>query len=135
VTLGADAPRAPSRPAARPLVATRGVADSDAQLAELVRRMRSGDALAEAGRRSAPLVGQVPGVATAATMELLRRAVREEQLLWLGVAEPDGVATAHEMYPISLAAGYVRGYERGGERLVSYPVHRITAVRVLDEDQ
>jgi hypothetical protein len=53
----------------------------------------------------------------------------------LGVAEPDGVATAHEMYPISLAAGYVRGYERGGERLVSYPVHRITAVRVLDEDQ
>ncbi|HVU90780.1 MAG TPA: WYL domain-containing protein, partial [Jatrophihabitans sp.] len=74
------------------------------------------------------------GVTSAATMELLRRAVREEQLIWLGVAEPDGTATAHELRPISLAAGYVRGWEDGRDKLVSYPVHRITAVRVLDED-
>jgi hypothetical protein len=133
ITLGADPPRAPARPPARP-VTTRGAADSDVQLAELVRRIRSGDALAEIGRRVPALAAQVPGVTSAATMELLRRAVREEQLVWLGVADPGGAATAHEIHPISLAAGYVRGYERGREGLVSFPVHRITAVRVVDDE-
>ncbi len=133
ITLGADAPRSPTRPPARSFT-TRGAADTDAQLAELVRRMRSGDALVELGRRVHPIAAQIPGVTSAATMELLRRAVREEQLIWLGVAEPDGSATAHELRPISLAAGFVRGFEEGRDRLVSFPVHRITAVRVLDED-
>jgi len=132
VTIGVEAPRAPTRPAAR-LVSARGAADSDAQLAELVRRMRAADALAEASRRVHPIAAQVPGVTSAATMELLRRAVREEQLIWLGVAEPDGSATAHELRPISLAAGYVRGWEAGNDKLVAFPVHRITAVRVLDD--
>jgi hypothetical protein len=134
VTLAMDAPRSPTRPPAR-AISTRGVADSDAQLGELVRRMRAADALAEAGRRVHPVAARVPGVTSAATMELLRRAIREELLVWLGVAEPDGSATAHELRPISLAAGFVRGWEDGRDRLVSYPVHRITAVRVLDEDE
>jgi len=132
VTIGVDPPRAPTRPPAR-TISTRGAADTDAQLAELVRRMRSGDALAEVGRRIQPIAAQVPGVTSAATMELLRRAVREELLIWLGVAEPDGTATAHELRPISLAAGYVRGWEEGNDKLVAFPVHRITAVRVLDD--
>jgi hypothetical protein len=134
VTLAMDAPRSPTRPPAR-AISTRGVADSDAQLGELIRRMRAADALAEAGRRVHPVAARVPGVTSAATMELLRRAIREELLVWLGVAEPDGSATAHELRPISLAAGFVRGWEDGRDRLVSYPVHRITAVRVLDEDE
>ncbi len=133
IALGADAPRAPSRPPARS-IASRGSADSDAQLAELVRRIRSGDALSELAHRVPPLAAQVPGVTSAATMEILRRAVREDQLVWLGMAEADGSATAHEIQPISLAAGFVRGYERGQDGLVAYPVHRITAVRVLDVD-
>jgi predicted DNA-binding transcriptional regulator YafY len=97
--------------------------------------MRAGEALAEAGRRVQPIAAQVPGVTSAATMELLRRAVREDRLIWLGVAEPDGTATAHELRPISLAAGYVRGWERGNDRLVSFPVHRITAVREIEDDE
>lgn len=133
ITLGAETPRAPSRPPLRS-VATRLVGESDAQLAELVRRVRAGDAVAESGRRVQSIAARVPGVTSAATMELLRRAVREEQVVWLGVAEPDGVATAHELQPISLAAGFVRGYERGRSGLVSFPVHRITAVRVVAED-
>ena len=133
VTLGVDAPRAPTRPTSRAI--TSRVTDTDAHLTELVRRMRSGDALAEASRRVQPIAAQVPGVTSAATMELLRRAVREELLIWLGVAEPDGSATAHELRPISLAAGYVRGWEGANERLVAFPVHRITAVRVLEEDE
>jgi hypothetical protein len=131
IALGTDAPRAPTRPPARSIT-SRTAADSDAHLAELVRRIRSGDALSEVAHRVPQLAAQVPGVTSAATMELLRRAVREDQLVWLGLAEADGSATAHEIHPISLAAGFVRGYERGRDGLVAYPVHRITAVRVLD---
>jgi hypothetical protein len=133
IALGTDAPRAPARPAARSIV-SRVAADSDAQLAEAVRRMRAGDALNETAHRVPPVAAQIPGVTSAATMELLRRAVREDQMVWLGMAEADGTATAHEIHPISLAAGIVRGYERGRDGLVAYPVHRITAVRLVAED-
>ena len=34
-----------------------------------------------------------------------------------------------------LAAGTLRSYERGRSGLASYPVHRITAIRILDEDE
>ena len=131
VTLGGDAPRAPARPPAR-TVTSRGAANSDTQLGELVRRMRSGDAVAQLPSRVPPALAQVPGVTSATTMELLRRAVREDQLVLLGIAEADGSTAAHELYPISLAAGFVRGYERGSDQLVAFPVHRITAVRVVD---
>jgi hypothetical protein len=133
IAQGTDAPRAPSRPPARSFVGRSGE-EPAAHLGELVRRIRSGDALAEVAHRVPAVAAQVPGVTSAATMELLRRAVREDQLVWLGMAEADGSASAHEIHPISLAAGLVRGYERGHDGLVAYPVHRITAVRMLDED-
>jgi hypothetical protein len=133
ITLTPDAPRAPARQAGRPTT-SRGVADSGTQLIALVRRIRAGDAITEAGRRTHPIAASIPGVTSAATMELLRRAVREELLIGVGVAAPDGSIAVHELRPISLAAGFVRGFEEGQSGLVSYPVHRITAVRVLDED-
>jgi XPB/Ssl2-like helicase family protein len=133
ITIGAERPRAPTRSAGRPIV-TRGATGSDAQLAELVRRIRAGDAVTEHDRRvQAVVAAQVPGVTSASTMELLRAAVRDDRLVWLGVAEPDGRASAHEIRPISLAGGFVRGYERGRNGLAAYPVHRITAVRLVDE--
>jgi predicted DNA-binding transcriptional regulator YafY len=79
------------------------------------------------------MAARLPGVTSAATMELLRRAVREDQLVWLRLAEADGSTTVHEIEPISLAAGMVRGYERGRDGLVAYPVHRITAIRPIEE--
>jgi hypothetical protein len=135
ITLGTDAARAPSRPPARTF-SSRNAVSSDSQLGELVRRMRAGDSVAEATRRVPPALAEVAGVTSASTMEVLRRAVREDQLVLVGIAETDGTTTAHELYPISLAAGFVRGYERGRDQLVAFPVHRITAVRVVaDDDQ
>jgi XPB/Ssl2-like helicase family protein len=134
ITLGVEPPRAPSRPAGRSAV-VRSVVDPDAQAAELVRRLRSGDALVGADSRVQTIARDIPGVTSAATMETLRRAVREAQVVWFGAAEADGSTTAHTMQPISLAAGTLRGYERGRSGLASYPVHRITAIRILPEDE
>ena len=68
-------------------------------------------------------------------MEQLRTAVREARLVWLGYAEDDGTTSSHTLQPISLAAGTLRGYERGRQGLASYPVHRITAIRLLDDTE
>jgi hypothetical protein len=134
VTLGVAPPRSGPRPAPRH-APSRGHTDPAALAAEQVRRIRSGDALAGMDSRVRTIAASIPGVTSANTMEQLRVAVREARLVWFGCAEADGSTTAHTMQPISLAAGTVRGYEKGRQGLASYPVHRITAIRVLDEDE
>jgi hypothetical protein len=133
VMLGAEPPRAPARPPARAIVA-RAAVHSDAQVGELVRRMRAADAAPLSDPRVAAVAGQIAGVTSAATMELLRRAVREDRQVDFGCAEADGRVSAHTVRPISLAAGLVRGYERGRAGLVAYPVHRLTWIRLVEDD-
>jgi hypothetical protein len=134
ITLGRDAPRAPSRPPAR-AVRVSPVAESEGHLAELVRRLRSGDALTELSRRMPPVAATVPGVTSAATMEMLRKAVRESRRVLLGYAGEDGTTSQHVLRPISLAGGMVRGYEDGHAGLVGYAVHRLSAVMLADDDE
>lgn len=131
IALGADPARAPSRPPAR-VQRPRGEQPAS-HLAELVKRVRSGDALTEISRRVSPIAQQVPGVTSAATMELLREAIRTERRVLLGVAEADGTATRHTMLPISMAGGFVRGQQHGHTRLAAFPLHRITVATILDD--
>jgi hypothetical protein len=130
LTINADAPRAPSRPAPR-LVVSRGAEASAAQLGELVRRIRDGDALTELTRRIQPVSRGVPGVTSATTMGLLRSAIRAGQQVWLGMVGADGSPARHLIVPISMAGGFVRGHERGRPGLQSFPLHRLTAVHVV----
>lgn len=132
ITLDAEAPRAVSRPPVRPLRSR--AADSTAHLGELVRRIRAGDTLTEISRRVQPIAQQVPGVTSATTMGLLRDAIRNGRRVWLGYVDADGTASQHELEPISLGGGYVRGPEPGRTGLQSYALHRITAVSVIDDD-
>jgi hypothetical protein len=97
--------------------------------------MRSGDALTELSRRIPAVAAQVPGVTSAATMEMLRKAVREARRVLLGYAGEDGTTEQHTLRPISLAGGVVRGYEDGHAGLVGYAVHRLTAVILLEDDE
>ena len=131
VSLGVEAARAPSRQPVRS-VRSRAVG-SQSQLGELVTRIRSGDAMTE---HSVPaLAQQVPGVTSAATMGVLREAIRDARRIVLGVAETDGVATRHTILPISMGGGYVRGQESGSPGLRSFQLHRITSVHLLSVDE
>ena len=130
ISLGAELPRAPSRPATR-IVRSRA---ETGNLGELVKRVRSGDALTEISRRASPLANQIPGVTSAATMGLLREAIRQERRVLLGVAESDGTAARHVLAPISMAGGFVRGTQDGRTELVSFPLHRITAATLFDDE-
>ncbi len=133
VNVNADSPRAPARPTSR-IVRPRPAVDSDVQLAEVVRRIRSGDSLAEIARRVQPIGQQIPGVTSATTLGLLRDAIRAGSRIWLGFVDADGTASQHTIVPISMAGGVLRGHEESTARLQSYPLHRITAVSVLDDD-
>ncbi|MEO6885702.1 MAG: helicase-associated domain-containing protein [Jatrophihabitantaceae bacterium] len=132
VSLLQQAPRAPSRPPNRSFSARAG--DSGGSRFETVRRIRSGDALTVLTRRVPPLVQQLPGVTSAATMGLIRRAIREGRRVLLGCAEADGTATRHTILPISMAGGFVRGHEAETQRLATFPLHRITAVTLIEDD-
>jgi hypothetical protein len=132
ISLGYDSARAPSRQVVRP-ARSRIVASSGPQLTELVRRIRAGDNLTTISTRVQPLTQQVPGVTSAATMGMLRDAIRGGRTVLLNCAEPDGTATRHTIVPISMAGGYVRGHEPASQRLQSFPLHRLIAVSVLAE--
>jgi predicted DNA-binding transcriptional regulator YafY len=100
-----------------------------------VNRIRSGDALTQVSRRVLPAVQQVPGVTSAATMGILREAIRNDRTVLLGYAEQDGTASRHTVRPISMAGGVLRGYDGPDGRLHAFALHRITAVAPIREDE
>ena len=133
IALGVEPPRAPAR---QPVRSVRPRADVVANLAEIVKRIRSGDALTEMTNRHTPasrLAQQVPGVTSAATMGMLREAIRAERTVLIGVAESDGTSSRHVLVPISMAGGFVRGHQPGRDGLVSFPLHRISAATIVDD--
>jgi hypothetical protein len=133
ISLGVEPARAPAR---QPVRSVRPRADVVANLSEIVKRIRSGDALTEITTRQTPasrLAQQVPGVTSAATMGMLREAIRAERTVLIGVAESDGTAGRHVLLPISMAGGFVRGHQPGRDGLVSFPLHRITAATIVDD--
>jgi hypothetical protein len=102
------------------------------ELATTVREIRAGDAALSARRTEA--VRQVPGVTTAGTLELLSRAVREGIPVWLGYVDAQGSGSQRVVRPVSLAGGFLQGYdERRGEAR-TFAVHRITSVALVDEE-
>jgi hypothetical protein len=133
IALGVEAVRAPSRPAERP--SRRRPAVDDQQLAELVRRIRTGDALSSISTRTEPAGQSVPAVTSAVTMGVLREAIRQGRQVLLDCVEADGTSARHAIWPISMAAGMVRGHEPDRGRLASFPLHRLTRVLVLDDDE
>ncbi|WP_091323552.1 helicase C-terminal domain-containing protein [Geodermatophilus ruber] len=129
-----------TRPPARPRAAARrpGAAPPPAarplggdELAATVREIRAGDAALAARRGEA--VRQIPGVTTAGTLELLSRAVREGVPVWLGYVDAQGSGSQRVVQPVSLAGGFLQGYdERRGEHR-TFAVHRITSVALVEE--
>jgi predicted DNA-binding transcriptional regulator YafY len=129
LSLGADTQRAPSRPSSR-LVRTRTAADASPHVDELVRRLRAGDHLAEITRRAGP---RIPGVTSAATLGLLRDAIRGGRQIWLGYVDQQGTSSQRTIEPISMAGGTLRGHDVDTGRLEAFALHHITGVGVIDD--
>jgi hypothetical protein len=134
VNFAADAPRVPARPHSR-IARVRSASLPDAQLAEVVSRLRTSEKLSAAMTNSTNRVSQqIPGVTSASILELLRSAIRGERTIALGYVDDTGTPSQRTLMPISLGGGMIRGHDPEDSRLRSYPLQRITTVIVLDED-
>ncbi|MGY1733074.1 helicase-associated domain-containing protein [Geodermatophilus sp. SYSU D01045] len=134
---GAVLTRPPARPRAAgrrpgppPSAAGRPLTPAEAEAT--VREIRAGDA-ALAARPTAP-VRQVPGVTTAGTLELLSRAVREGVPVWLGYVDAQGSGSQRVVQPVSLAGGFLQGWDERRQENRTFAVHRITSVALVDEE-
>lgn len=134
MNFAADAPRVPARQHSR-ISRIRASSIGEAQLVEVVNRLRASERLAAAVTNATSRVSQqVPGVTSASILELLRTAVRAELTIAIGYVDDTGTPSQRTLLPISLGGGMLRGHDPDDGRLRSYPLQRITTVSLLDED-
>jgi Helicase conserved C-terminal domain len=97
-----------------------------AQLAALVSRMRSGDALAGM-RRGAE------SFANGSTLDLLRSAAASRRSVWIGFVDGHGVQGERVLEPISVGGGVVEGRDAGSGAVHRVPLHRITSIALVQD--
>lgn len=104
---------------------------TDEQLVEAVRKIQAGDRAARNARRM-PVSVRVPGVTTAATLELLQEAMHEQRQVWLGYVDADGSATQRIVDVVSIGGGFVQGFDFTADAPRTFALHRITSAALLD---
>jgi len=135
LALAVDEARLPARRHSSRLSRVRTSTLTDAQLTEVVARLRASDKLAAAISNATTRVSQqIPGVTSASILELLRAAVREDLRIAIGYVDDTGTPSQHTLLPISVGGGMVRGHDPMDGRLRSFPLQRITTVSVLPDD-
>jgi hypothetical protein len=98
----------------------------DEQLAALVSRMRSGDALAGM-RRGAETF------ANGSTLDLLRTAASSRRSVWIGFVDGHGVQGERVLEPTSVGGGVVEGRDASDGALHRVPLHRITSIAMVQD--
>ncbi|MGI8694554.1 MAG: helicase-associated domain-containing protein [Geodermatophilaceae bacterium] len=104
---------------------------SDDQLIEAVRKIRAGDRAASNARRM-PVGTRVPGVTTAATLELLQAAIYADRQVWLGYVDADGSATQRIVEVVSLSGGFLQAFDFTAGAPRTFALHRITSAALLE---
>ncbi|HEX4721257.1 MAG TPA: helicase-associated domain-containing protein [Pseudonocardiaceae bacterium] len=107
---------------------------SDAQLAAVVRQLRVGDqaVTARRGRTAGPRPG---GGMTdmAATLDILREAVRDRRDVWLGYVDAQGVASQLFVSPAAVGGGILEARDHAHDEIRRFTLHRITSVTLTDD--
>jgi hypothetical protein len=101
---------------------------SRAQLAAVVARLRSGDALAEI-RRS--VGAPVPGNGSA--VDALRVAAVARRTVWIGYVDAHGTLGELLLQPLRIGGGVVEGRDGVDGGLHRVPLHRITSIAPVDD--
>ncbi|MFI8963891.1 helicase-associated domain-containing protein [Streptomyces sp. NPDC053493] len=133
----ADAYRTPPRTAPEPV--PEGPPAPDATLlAAAVKAIRAGDRAATVVRKepAAPLAaGELPRTSAAETLATVQAAALTGSAVWIGYVNADGAASQRVIAPVRVEGGFVTGYDHTADEVRTYPLHRITGVAELaDED-
>ena len=136
----AHAYRTPPRSAPEPVPEGPPVPD-DTLLTAAIRAIRAGDRASTAPRRQiAPDSsgdggsGGLPRTTAAETLAAMQAAVLTGEALWIGYVNAEGAASQRVVAPIRVEGGFVTAYDHTADEVRTYPLHRITGVAELAED-
>ncbi|MEV6326167.1 helicase C-terminal domain-containing protein [Streptomyces sp. NPDC051909] len=135
----ADAYRTPPRTAPAPV--PDGPPAPDATLLKAaVRAIRAGDHAATAVRKepatATPLTaGELPRTSPADTLATVQAAALTGSAVWIGYVNAEGAASQRVIAPVRVEGGFVTGYDHTADEVRTYPLHRITGVAELVEEE
>ncbi|MGW0464540.1 helicase-associated domain-containing protein [Streptomyces sp. NPDC003027] len=135
----AHAYRTPARTAPAPVPDGPPLPDP-ALLGAAVRAIRAGDLASTAVRKerpeAAPLAGgELPRTSPAETLATVQAAAMTGSVVWIGYVNAEGAASQRVIAPVRVEGGFVTGYDHTADEVRTYPLHRITGVAELAEDQ
>jgi hypothetical protein len=140
----AHAHRTPPRTAPEPVPEGPPVPDATL-LAAAIRAIRAGDLAATAPRKpsdesgggesAAAAPGALPRTGSAETLATMQAAVLTGQSLWIGYVNAEGAASQRVIAPVRVEGGFVTAYDHTADEVRTFPLHRITGVAELADDE
>ncbi|KOG31093.1 MULTISPECIES: helicase C-terminal domain-containing protein [Streptomyces] len=107
-------------------------------LGAAVKAIRAGDRAATAVRKepaAATAAGGLPRTSAAETLATVQAAAMTGSAVWIGYVNADGAASQRVIAPVRVEGGFVTGYDHTADEVRTYPLHRITGVAELADDQ
>ncbi|MFE4449976.1 helicase-associated domain-containing protein [Streptomyces sp. NPDC056796] len=107
-------------------------------LTAAVRAVRAGDSAARAVRKDAPgtaATGSLPRTTPAETLATVQAAAMTGSAVWIGYVNADGAASQRVIAPVKVEGGFVTAYDHTADEVRTYPLHRITGVAELADEQ
>ncbi|MFF3613698.1 helicase-associated domain-containing protein [Streptomyces sp. NPDC002580] len=134
----AHAHRTPPRTAPAPVPDGPPVPDATL-LGAAVRAIRAGDLASTAPRKEDPADGrtggELPRTSSAETLATMQAAVMTGEAVWIGYVNAEGSASQRVIAPIRVEGGFVTAYDHTADEVRTYPLHRVTGVAELADDQ
>ncbi|MER6434798.1 helicase-associated domain-containing protein [Streptomyces sp. NPDC001185] len=134
----AHAHRTPPRSAPEPVPDGPPVPDTTL-LSAAIRAIRAGDLASTSPRKGAgadlPGTGELPRTGSAETLATMQAAVLTGGTVWIGYVNAEGAASQRVIAPIRVEGGFVTAYDHTADEVRTYPLHRVTGVAELADDQ
>ncbi|MFF3487520.1 helicase-associated domain-containing protein [Streptomyces sp. NPDC002701] len=108
-------------------------------LGAAIRAIRAGDLASTTPRKqpaSAPeRDGTLPRTTPAETLATMQAAVLTGGTLWIGYVNAEGSASQRVIAPVRVEGGFVTAYDHTADEVRTYPLHRVTGVAELADEQ
>ncbi|MEW2605257.1 helicase C-terminal domain-containing protein [[Kitasatospora] papulosa] len=107
-------------------------------LSAAVRAVRAGDTAARAVHRESTdtgPAGALPRTTPAETLATVQAAAMTGSAVWIGYVNADGAASQRVIAPVKVEGGFVTAYDHTADEVRTYPLHRITGVAELADEQ
>lgn len=107
-------------------------------LTAAVRAIRAGDTAATVVHKDAPAAGaggSLPRTTPAETLATVQAAAMTGSAVWIGYVNADGAASQRVIAPVKVEGGFVTAYDHTADEVRTYPLHRITGVAELADEE